>query len=371
MATKLPNSVINFATETKGSVAPYMAIVDYVRHYRSQENSAIKGFVTHDGSGKMISFDEKEANINKIFRDEVLRVAGIQETTMPFEVMVNNPSIKWAFFAVVSQVIDALLPETVIESTGMYADVRTIGYGDTAKFVLSPRDLFVVSKYGRGQRTAEVKKQYKGNVTINPEPRMISVGVSMYRVITGKESLAEFLMKAVRSIETEMTRDIYTAFATAMTALPTSAPALRLTGYTQAGFVGLGQLVQAANGGAKPVVMGTQLALANVIPANSNFRFMIDSDYVKLGYVRDFQGFETMVVPQVYDWNTGGLIIANDRLWFVSPGTQKIVKVVIEGATRSTTNSFEDTADLTQQATLYTSWGVGIVTNAFAGVITL
>ena len=75
----------------------------------------------------------------------------------------------------------------------------------------------------RSKREAEVKKQYNGQVTIVPEPRQITVGVSLYRILSGKESLAEFTQKAIRSIETQMTIDVYTTMAATMAALPSTA----------------------------------------------------------------------------------------------------------------------------------------------------
>ncbi|MCA9735985.1 hypothetical protein KC799_27860, partial [candidate division KSB1 bacterium] len=86
---------------------------------------------------------------------------------------------------------------------------------------------------------------------------------------TGEESLANFTMKAVRSIETEMSYDIYSTFATAMNAIDnTASTGLRVAGYSQAEFVRLSQTVRAYNGGAEPIAIGTQAALASILPAD-------------------------------------------------------------------------------------------------------
>ena len=76
-------------------------------------------------------------------------------------------------------------------------------------------------------------------------------------------------MKAVRSIETQMTYDAYDAFATAMGSIDnTASTGLRVAGYSQADFVRLSQTVRAWNGGATPLAIGTQAALANILPAD-------------------------------------------------------------------------------------------------------
>ena len=147
--------------------------------------------------------------------------------------------------------IDMVLPQTVIDSIGLYSEVRTIGWGDSAAFDVSPRDLFVVSKAGRSKRTSELHKQFKGQVTIIPEPREMTVFVSLMKVLAGKESLADFVMKMVRSFETALATDVYSVFYTAMEAVDSSADGLKVTGYTQDEFVRLSQVVATWNGGGK------------------------------------------------------------------------------------------------------------------------
>ena len=266
-----------------------------------------------------------------------------------------------------------ILPEVMIDSIGMYSDVRTIGWGDSAAFDIKPRDLFVVSKAGRAKRTTELHKQFEGQVTLIPEPRQIAVTVSLYRVLSNKESLAEFVMKAVRSMESQLTVDTYNTFATAMNALDnTAGTGLRTAGFTQAEFVRLSQTVRAWNGGANPIAIGTQAALANILPADANYRYDLSSDYVKMGYIRNFQQTDILMLPQVATWETPfDLRLADNRIWIVSPSAQKLVKVVLEGSTLAYTDDVYKNANLLQNSNLVKSWATGIATNAVAATIEL
>lgn len=371
MAIKLPAKVLEFAN---GKTELYELFADYWNHYRSLNDKSGKKYEydTVDSDGKLITFAQKEDALNALIRKEIYRKANVTNPEdFPVEQWASHPTLNWVAFALINSLIDAVLPDTIIDSLGVYTDVRTIGYGDTAVFDVESRDLFTVAKVGRGVREGEIKKQYRGQVTLNPEPRILSVGVSLYRVLAGKESLAYFVTKAIRSLETEMAADTYATFAAAMDALPTASPVLKVVGYTQESLIGLGQLVQAANGGNKPMIVGTQLALAKILPSNSNFRFMLDSEYVKMGYVRDFMGFETLMLPQVLDWSNYTTKLADNRLWVVSPSAQKLVKLVIEGSTLSYQSGTFDHATLTQNSTLYKSWVSGVASSAIAGVVTL
>ena len=373
---KIPTQIVAFAGEA--NLTPYKMFVDYYNHYRSINGAKNVEFQTNvtntDGSVEPISFSAKEEKMNSALKREILRVAGIQNFgDFPVETWANHPTLKWATFAVVSAMVDMILPETIIESVGIYSDVRTIGWGDSAAFDVSPRDLFAVSKAGRSKRTTELHKQFKGQVTVIPEPREMSVFVSLMKVLAGKESLAEMVVKMARSFETALATDIYNTFATAMGNLSNAASTgLRVAGYTQAEFVRLSQTVSAWNGGAKAVAVGTQRALANILPSNANYRYDIESDYVKVGYLRNFQGTDIMVLPQVADYTTPfGLLLDDTKVWIVSPSSQKLVKVVLEGSVLSYTSDVYQNANLLQTSTMIKSWGSAIATNSVAAQITV
>ena len=368
---KIPSNVLQFAG---ANISVYKKFVDYYNHFRSTQGAKGLEFQGVKEDGSILTFSEKEDKMNADLRSEILRVAGVQNVSdMPLETWASNPQITWASFAVVSQLIDMVLPDSIIDSIGAYSEVKVGGWGDSFAFDISPRDLFVVSKQGRDRRTTELKKQYKGQVTILPELRQLSVSVSLYRVLAGKESLAEFVSKAVRSLESQMTVDVYNAFATAMAALPTTtSAALKIAGYTQASMVELAQKVQVWNGGNSPLIMGTRLALANILPNDANYRYDIESDFVKMGYMKNISGFDVLMLPQVAAWGTPFTTVLDDtKLWLVSPSAGKLVKLCLEGSAISNASTPFQNANLTQNATIGKSYGVGIATSAVAGTIAL
>lgn len=362
---KISSNVLQFA---QGNTKLFEQFADYWNHYNNRLNGKKVEFdATH-------SLDEKEALMNAALKKEIIRRSGVSYAT---EANIGewfyHPVVIHETFAIISALIDMILPDSIIDTIGLYSDVRTGGFGDSFAFDVEPRDLFVVSKSGKAQRQAEVKKQFKGQVTLLPEWHMVTVGASLYQVLSGKESLAAFAAKAVRSIETQMTYDTYDAFATAMSLLSSTATTgLQVSGYTQASLVRLCQQVQAWSLGAKPVILGTQLALVNVLPDDANYRYTLSDEYVSLGYIRTAFGYDVMALPQVANLTTfGALKIANDRLFIVAPASQKIIKLCIEGNTLSNTTNTFDNANLTQTSTLWKSWTAGVATNAIAGLLTL
>ena len=380
---KLSNNVIAFS-QAYPDVAPLIEkFSDYWKQYRAEQEGA-KGLSFKTMGTKMvdgrvvdvpITFADKEEVLNREFKDTVYKLSGIQNSAiLPEIAWSSHPLVSWYTFAIVSTMIDAVLPDTLIDTIGMYTDIRNIGWGDSAVFNIEPRDLFPVTKAGRSKRTAELQKAFNGQVAILPENHMMTVGVALYRVLSGAESLARFASKAVRSMETQVALDAYTAFHAAMVAL-SNTPGngqLRAAGWSQDTFVTFAQKVSAWNGGNKAIALGTQRAMQQVLPDDANYRYDLQSDYVKIGYIKNFFGYDGIVLPQVADWTSPFGVSLNDAtLYIMSPAAQKPVKLVLEGTTLSYTNGQFDAANLTQTTTFQKSWAAGVATNAIAATITL
>lgn len=374
----VPAHIVNFAGEANLDV--YKAFTNYWNRFRTETQGATglefttKGRDSKTNEIREISFSESEHVLNQMLVKEILRKAGITNfAENPIETWATHPMLRWASMAVVQALVDMILPQTIIDTIGLYTDVVNIGWGDSAAFNIKSRDLFVVSKAGRSKRTTELKKQFDGQVVILPEPRQITVFVNLMKVLAGKESLSEFVMKAVRSMETAITTDVYSTFKTALHAVDnTATTGLRVSGYTQAEFVRLSQTVTAWNQGAKAICIGTQQALSNILPSNANYRYTLESDLVRLGYVQNFQGTDIMVLPQVADPSTTfGLLLDDTRLYFLSPSMNKICKLVLEGNSLAWTADAYQNSNLTQESVLIKSFASGIATNAVAATIEL
>lgn len=357
---RLPNNIIAFAGD---KVKIYEQFKDYFNHFHK------KG--SYD---ETVSLSEKETKINEAVRAEIARLSNLPTVDgIAPEVLATHPSYSWATFAVIGSMVDAILPEAIIDSIGLYTKVLVGGYGDSFAVNIKPRDLFVVSKGGKAKRTSEIHKQFEGQTTITTEFHDITVQVALYKVLAGQENLAEFAMKAAKSLEAQMTIDAFNAFNTAMGNLDNAGDdALRVAGYSQSTLVELGQKVTAWNGGNKAVVVGTQLALQNILPADANYRYDLESDYAKIGYVKNFAGFDVMMLPQVADYKTPFKLALDDtKIYIVSPSAQKLINLALEGSTMSITNGVYDNANLTQNTTMKKSYGVAVGTNAIGACITL
>jgi hypothetical protein len=177
-------------------------------------------------------------------------------------------------------------------------------------------------------------------------------------------------MKSALAVETALLFDAYDAFVGAANALT---GALSVTNYSADSLVKLCQTVQAYNAGAKPIILGTPIALSKVLPSDSNWRYLLDSDYVKLGRVQNFRGFDVVPMEQVanpYDTTTDYALKLDDtKIYVVSPASDKIVKIGIFGGTMSHQNDPFENANLSVINTLNETYEVQVVTASICGVV--
>ena len=156
--TKLPSNVLTFAAAFNGgNTELYEKAQDWWNRFRDSQGVKGLSFSTkalNTETGQMVEFSlaEQEEDLNQAIKRDIIKAAGIANfDQFPPETWVTHPTLKWATFAVVNAVLDVLIPDTIIDSIGLYSDVRTIGWGDSTAFDVEPRDLFVVSRSGRGK----------------------------------------------------------------------------------------------------------------------------------------------------------------------------------------------------------------------------
>lgn len=356
------NSVKKFAEE---SPELYKAFKDYADNVLAVERN-VQGKVF-----SAVSLDDKEKVINKLFADEVAKRAKITPDAYEGDMAhyAQNPLVKSFADAIMDKMIDMVLPEVLNTSVGLVAEIVYTDWGDTAKFDLENNALFNVAKAGYRQKNTVFQQLENQTVTLAPEPREVSVIATLFEILVGRKSIAKFVMKAVKSIEAEMANEVWDAFATACSA--TTVPtALKVTNYSQDSAITLAEIVTAYNGNKKAVFAGTPLALKTILPQNANYRYTLDDAMVKLGYIPQFMTYDVMPTPNFADYKSTNysLKLPNDKIYVVSPASDKIVKVAVGG---TMTNAENNTANMASTMTIMKSWVCEAVTNSIAGVISL
>ena len=344
----------------------YDAMKTYALNYNLQRKG-LKAFADH-------SENEMAQLINKAFAHEVARQSGMELPDLNNKTEVKryamNPMVRFFANQIQDVMIDMILPETLMTGSLKYfADMKFADLGDTIKFDIKSNSLFTVSKAGNRQRTTNQQKTFRTTVTMSGVNHEITVGTTLFEILTGQSYIAEEVMKVARSIETAMLFDAYDAFKTEMGSLTGK---LAVANYSEASLITLCETITAYNQGRKAVILGTPVALKAVLPTNSNYRYLLDDEYVKLGHLQTFNGYDVLPMEQVanpYDATPYALKLDDTKIYVVSPASDKIVKVGVFGGTFSHQDNSYDNANKTIENTTEKSWETAVVTNSVAGIV--
>ena len=83
----------------------------------------------------------------------------------------NNSMIRDNFNAVIAQVVNAIVPEVVNDQYARFlSEVKQVGYGETARFIIQSNDLFKVNEKAEGVRKGVDQPMYDDEFTVNARP---------------------------------------------------------------------------------------------------------------------------------------------------------------------------------------------------------
>lgn len=353
---------ITFSATAEKDLIP--AWKDYVNHYRKENFSTKK---TVSGTKTL---EEKESLVNKMAFSEIAKFANMDTSFIGQAQMSTNPMYRWAFFAVVNKLVDIVIPDVVAEDFYMFADVSVVGKGNSGKFTIKSSDLFQVSVNASSRRHVLADRQFTGEKTLTPVNHTVTTQVDLYRVMAGDESLASYAMKVILSIEAEIALDI--AFAM-QESFETRTTNFKEKGFTPTAFKTLAARVSAANGGRKAIAVGTEIGLGEIMPTDDYLKLGLGETYNSIGYLPVFLNTPLLAVAQKIDWASADYDFAiNDKfIYFVSPGTQKLIQIVFEDEGLYIADDVFANGNLIQNASMHKGWVVGMITNSKHGVMQL
>ena len=346
----MPNEVVQFAQTNGGNTDFYVAFQDY--------------YFNRD---KMDS--EKHDKLQNAFFAEIIAKSGVSRDGLTTEAWVSHPSVQWAAFAVVDATVNAILPQVLTPAFGLFTDFRFVSLGDVVKFKIMPNQFFTVSKGGTGERTIHRQKDFAQDIIVAPIEHIVTVYTDMYRVLAGKEDIADFVARVVLAIEQAMYGDALNALITGLSNLPVGS--YNYTGaFDMKTLVKMAETVQVYNAGVRPIIAGSATALMNVLPDSTlGYRGNYDANGGSIELIKNVYGYDVIKMDNAAAQG-GGLVLPDNKIFVVSPAQDKLVKGVVSNALTNS-NQFYDNADLTSDYTTRKMWEFVYASAAKAGVYTV
>ena len=284
----------------------------------------------------------------------------------------QNQAVRDNFNAVIAQIVSAYVPEVVNDDLERYlAEVKQVGYGDTARFILESNALFKVNQKAEGVRKAVDEPMYDTEYTLHAHPITISTHIDWYPFAAGIFDMGNFALKIARSFEAY----IFLKAVKGMTQATTKyGAAYTINGVTPTLWGNLKQKVRAANGGIGVVAIGTEVALSNC-NLGGNYQVEIGEEMNKVGYLDQYLGVPLIALKNVLIPNTANttadLALPDDIMYFVPVAGDKPVKILFEGNEVAVTFNANETSDNRMGIDVTMRVGISAICGAKFGTVDL
>lgn len=237
----------------------------------------------------------------------------------------NFQKNKWDVYAVLQSVLSPSINKLMLSDFSDFIEVRDFALGDIVEFNIENPELYNVSVSATGTNNIRRQKQLTSKVDINT----FNLGVKIYAngrdYLAGRIDFAKMVEKVKASFENEVATIVSKVFQEGYEDLHAN---FKTTGtYNNETLVELCQKVKAKTG--LPVaIFGTGLAISKIQGATD----LCKAERRNFGHVKVFEGgVEVIELKNTYDENNDKWALANNLLYIVPVGNQKLIQVGYEG----------------------------------------
>lgn len=274
---------------------------------------------------------------------------------------------------VIAEVINAILPMVASNDFSRYlADVRQIGWGDTARFIIKSNELYKVNEIAEGVNRGVLQPIYNDEMTVNTRKTEVAASVDWYQVAAGVMDLGDFGIRYARSFEGYIFMKIVAAMTSATNSI---SGAYSASGFSNSNWTTLTERVSAANGGSAVYVIGTLAALNQIYPSAVGLQYGLGEELAKQGHLDRYLGARLIPIDQVLIPGTvnttATLGLPNDTLYFIAADSYKPVKLVFEGNSSVVERDPDYTPDRTYRIRIQERVGVAAIVGSKFGTMTL
>ena len=271
---------------------------------------------------------------------------------------------KNTLFALMTEVIDDVLPQRVLEEYGRFAEIKTVAQGDKAIFrqkitaASRRRAKQFITKVGLAGVYEVFKLDGKGY-----EIPVTAFGgaaqISIEEFLDGRLNFNDLVDIVMEGLDEKVYLEIEKALIAAIDSLAGSNKT------TQTGFVesAMDKLLMIADSYGKSTIYCTFELAAKIVPSDGNWvsNTMKEQKWNN-GYLANYKGHDVVVLNQsLTDETNSTKVIDPAYAWIIPTGADKPVKIVFEGQTLVDDRKNDDWS---KEIQVYKKLGVGaLITN--------
>ena len=322
-----------------------------------------KALMSKKNPSGMFSLQGKEVSYDAL--DQLLR-NNLQELThedgkFNYYKFTDN---KNTIYQLLGQTLNEVQPKNVLDLYGMFADVQTIGQGDTLVFhkkIGEKRAKQFITRVALAGRY-EVFELADEKFTMQTTAYGGAARLPLEEFLDGRVQWADYL----NIINEGMSEAVYKEIAKALNAAIAKFPATNKTsvaGFDEAQF---DRLIQTIAIYGQPTIYCTLEAAMTLLPSDNWISENMKDQRWQNGYFTNYKGVPVVVLPQSFTDETNATKVIDPAYIYIFPSTgEKPVKIVFEGQTL--VKEFEN-RDWSTELHTYQKFGVAVMTTNNLGV---
>lgn len=261
-------------------------------------------------------------------------------------------------FSLIEQTLDTVMPKNVLDTYGMFADVTTIGQGDTMVYhrkIGEQRAKQFVTRVALAGRY-EAFELADEKFTIKTTAYGGAARIGFEEFLDGRVQWSDYL----DIINEGMSEAVYKEIAKALVAAIEAFPATNKVSAANFDEAQFDRLLQTIAIYGTPTIYCTLEAAMTLLPSDNWISESMKDERWNNGYFTRYKGFPVVVLPQSFTDETNATKVIDPSYIYIFPtNNQKPVKIVFEGQTH--VKEFEN-RDWSTELQTYQKFGVGIIT---------
>lgn len=300
--------------------------------------------------GKEVSYDA----LNKLLQNNMQELTHEDGKFNYYKFTGNKNTI----FQLLSQTLNDVMPKNVIELYGMFADVQTIGQGDSLVFhkkIGEKRAKQFITRVALAGRY-EVFELADEKFTIQTTAYGGAARLPLEEFLDGRVQWSDYLSIVNEGMSEAVYKEIASALKAAIAKFPMTNK-VAMAGFDEAQF---DRLLATISVYGSPTIYCTAEAAMTLIPSQEWVSDNMRDARWQRGYFTTYKGTPVVVLPQSFTDETNATKVIDPSYIYIFPtNNEKPIKIVFEGQTL--VKEFEN-RDWSTELHTYQKFGMGLIT---------
>lgn len=315
------------------------------------------------GASVNFSFNGKDEQysteqVNEVLANELSEFVGYNNGKVDYYIWRENAP---KAFALISRVLEEVIPARVDKMYMQFADVEHIAQGDKAVFKIR-----VTEASKRRARTFVTRGALAGRyetfmldgaeMTVETGAIVSAIRIGFEEVLDGRWSLADYSQIIMEEFDYFIAREVAAALAAMVADIPEVNKAT-VTGFDEEV---MDELLAIADQYGRATIYCTQAFANKMIPAEGRWSDNMKDRMWADGWLGNYKGHNVVILQQGLVDETNREFVVNPSTAYIIPtGTEKPIKIVFEGQLLLRTTDNND--DWSTDVQMYQKVGVGTV----------